>query len=341
MSRTVPVPTRRLGVALVTAAVAAGTCAAVLATAPGAQAAPLLTVTQNLLPGLAAATDLGPASPSTVLALTVSVPRPDPAGEAAFISAAHDPNSASYGQFLTPSAFATRFGVPAAQRDAVRSFLAGGGLTVDSVSAAGDLFTVHGTVAQVDGLLHTAEHRFTVSGTSFLANTAAPVTPANLGITNVIGLNTLQRYRLPAKTTPQQGTCQGTTCIGGTTPQDLWTAYEQPATYQGQKRGLAVFGEGATTGVIADLRTFESHFGLPVMPVTVKHPAGDTDFSDTSGSVEWNIDTQGSSGMAPKASGLTLYFGEDLSDADVAKVFSQFTDDAQGPLEASASYGEC
>jgi subtilase family serine protease len=45
--------------------------------------------------------------------------------------------------------------------------------------------------------------------------------------------------------------------------------------------------------------------------------------------------------MAPRTSGLTLYFGSDLSDADVARVFSQFTDDAKGPLQASASYGEC
>ena len=75
--------------------------------------------------------------------------------------------------------------------------------------------------------------------------------------------------------------------------------------------------------------------------MTVQHPAGDTDFTDDSGHVEWNIDTQASSGMAPDADSLTLYFGTDLSDADVAKVFSQFTDDANGPKQASASYGEC
>jgi subtilase family serine protease len=36
-----------------------------------------------------------------------------------------------------------------------------------------------------------------------------------------------------------------------------------------------------------------------------------------------------------------MYFGQDLSDQDVIKVFSQFTDDADGPRQASASYGEC
>jgi pseudomonalisin len=45
--------------------------------------------------------------------------------------------------------------------------------------------------------------------------------------------------------------------------------------------------------------------------------------------------------MAPGLAGLDLYFGTDLSDADVAKVFSQFTDDQNSPRQASASYGEC
>jgi subtilase family serine protease len=45
--------------------------------------------------------------------------------------------------------------------------------------------------------------------------------------------------------------------------------------------------------------------------------------------------------MAPNVSKLTLYFGENLSDADVDLVFSQFTDDPTGPMQASASYGEC
>lgn len=327
-------PRLLLAVVLVAAAVAAPTWMA------PAHADVLSTVTQNLLPGLAAATDAGPAPQGQELALTISLDRPDPAGEQAFIAAAHDPANPQYGQFLTPAGFAERFGVPDAQRTAVNDFLSGGGLTVDSVSVAGDVFSVHGTVAQIDALMHTAIHSFTIDGTPFLANTAAPMTPASLSIANVVGLNTLQHYTLPART-PAQGTCFNGTCIGGTTPQDLWTAYEQPARYQGQRRGLAVFGEGATDSVISDLRQFEQHFGLPTVPVTVKHPKGDSDFTDTSGSVEWNIDTQASSGMAPQASGLTLYFGHDLSDADVTNVFSQFTDDASGPLEASASYGEC
>lgn len=300
----------------------------------------LSTVSRNVLPGLANATRIGSDTTST-LGLLVTVKRPHPDQEKALLTAEHTPGNAAYRHFLTPAQFASRFGVPAAQRQAVESFFTQGGARVEHVSTAGDQFTVRGTTAALGGLLHTGFGRYRVGERTFVANQSAPVTPAALGISNIVGLNTLQRYSLPAKPTTHQGTCVASTCVGGTTPQDLWGVYDQPATATGSGQGLAVFGEGQTDGVISDLRAFESHFSLPQVPVTVKHPAGDTDFSDDAGHVEWNIDTQASSGMAPDASGQTLYFGSDLSDADVSKVFSQFADDATGPKQASASYGEC
>lgn len=328
---------RLLGSALVLPALALG----LTTTTPAhADTGLLSTVTQNVLPGLANATLLAPDTTSN-LDLIVSVPRPDPAGERALIAAEHTPGNPQYRHFLTPDQFAARFGVPAGQQAAVRGFFSSGGATIDHVSAAGDVFTVSGPTATFAKLFGTSFNRYRIGTTDFVANTSAPITPASLGIANVVGLNTLQRYSTPAKAMRQQGTCLGSTCLGGTTPQDLWSVYDQPAAHTGAGQSMAIFGEGATDGVINDLRAFEQKFSLPQIPVTVKHPAGDTDFTDDSGHAEWNIDTQASSGMAPDASGLTLYFGSDLSDADVTKVFSQFTDDSTGPMQASASYGEC
>jgi len=320
---------------------------------------PALASTHNVLPGLSRAADLGAAPASTPMRLVVAVKRPDAAAEKAFVAAVHDPASPDYRHFLTPAQFQARFGVTEAQRQSVASFLTGGGLSLDKVSAAGDVYSVRGSASQVGALFGTAIHRYSYGGQKFLANTAAPTFPSRLGITNVIGLNTLQQFSLPAKVAKaakagtQQGSClpAGITCTdsclpvlgctGGTTPQDLWSVYERPDSATGKGQGVAVFGEGATDGVVSDLRAFETKFGLPQVPVTVKHPAGDTDFSDDSGRAEWNIDTQASTGMAPDVDNLTLYFGADLSDADVTSVFSQFTDDTDGPKQASASYGEC
>jgi hypothetical protein len=45
--------------------------------------------------------------------------------------------------------------------------------------------------------------------------------------------------------------------------------------------------------------------------------------------------------MAPDLSELVLYFGTDLSDADVLKSLSTWVNDPSGPLQANASFGEC
>jgi subtilase family serine protease len=319
---------------LITVTLATGLAAPVAHGATG-----LWTVTQNLLPGLANATPVGAAPTGAPMSLVITLARPDPAGEQALLDAEHNPSSPRYGQFLSPDEFAAAFGVPQSQLDQASAWLTKTGMMIDSVSAARDQVSLHGTATQVSALFSTPIQQFSYAGGTFLANTAAPVTPYGLGITNVIGLNTLQRLSLPAKA--QQDTCLQSTCTGVTTPSDLWSVYQQPTPYQGQGQQVAIFGEGKSDGVISDLRTFESKFGLPQVPVSVKHPANDTNFTDDSGHVEWNIDTQASTGMAPKISGLTLYFGQDLSDADVTKVFSQWTDDGAGPKQASASYGEC
>jgi subtilase family serine protease len=309
--------------------------------------------TANLLPGLSQATDLGPVASSTPLDLVVTLARPDAAGERAYIAATADPGSPQYRHFLTPAQFAQRFGVPDAEVAKVRDFLSAGGLTVGHVSTAGDQLSVRGSAADVEALFRTAVHSFSAQGKRFVANLSAPSFPSDLPIANIVGLETLTSFTVPHHAGGQQSTCLplGVTCTdtclpavgctGGTTPADLAGVYQRPASARGAGQGLAVLGEGQSDDVIADLRAFEQHFGLSQVPVTVKHPAGDTDFSDDSGRPEWDIDTQASSALADQASGLTLYFGTDLSDADVARVFSTFTDDADGPMQASASYGEC
>ena len=115
----------------------------------------------------------------------------------------------------------------------------------------------------------------------------------------MIGLNNL----LAAHT--DQTTCEESVCTGLTTPQDLWSIYGQPTKISnpdadfGQGQTMAVLGEGAVSGVISDLRAFEAEHHLPQIRINIDS-VGD-DFQDTSGSGEWDIDTQASTGMSPKA----------------------------------------
>ncbi len=340
---------------------------------------------QDVLPGLFLLSP-APADPSTVLHVGFSLTRPASVVEAedAYQRAVYDRASPDFHRFLTPAAFDQAFGEPASATAAVSSWLAGGGLTVSYGGGAGDWIQATGTVAQLSRLLGVTFATYQAGGTSFVANQQAPTVPAALGVADVVGLNTLQRFSVPA--TPDlraalpagasaalTGATRALTAATGATraaatrgaahrghvatpaavpsgpgclpscvytPQDLWSLYDQPAQDEGQGVTMAVLGEGQTADVVANLRDFENAMKLPVVPVTV-HDVGAGPFTDDSGQVEWDLDTQASTGMAPEAAGETLYFAASLADADVETALTSWVDDPKGPLQANASFGEC
>ena len=126
-------------------------------------------------------------------------------------------------------------------------------------------------------------------------------------------------------------------------PKNLWSIYDQPSTNLGNGQTMGILGWGVTDGVVADLRSFENEWKLPQVPVTVKR-YGDTSTPDTSGdgaTGEWELDTQASTGMAPNVTSETLYFAHHNTDADILASLAGWVNDRTGPLQASASYGEC
>ena len=147
------------------------------------------------------------------------------------------------------------------------------------------------------------------------------------------------------------------------TPQDLWGIYNDPgaaaltkadgtstpsavqssAASLGQGQTMGIFGEGETSSVIAQLRLFEAAMGLPKTPVRVVHTEGGSDsaYGDNTGAIEWYLDSQSSTGMAPDVSRLDFYFAKTLFDADIFQDFNTWANDANGPRQMNASFGEC
>jgi subtilase family serine protease len=320
----------------------------------------------DVLPQLASYTDLGPTATSRHMQLDITIARPNPAGEQALYHALYTPGSGSYHDFLTPAEFDSEFGVSQATFDAASGFATSHGLTVTSAPGSRDLLVLDGTVGQVEKTFGVSIHNFRGDGTTFYANTTGPLVPAGLSITGVVGLNSKLGMHLfhngpkspmpsgtPHGTAPAQDTCAAGTCTGLTTPQDLWSIYDQPGGAGadpngnttvdfGQGQQMAVFGEGQTDPVIANLRTFERLHKLPQVPIQVVHTDGkQVSYNDNSGEIEWDLDTQASTGMSPDVLDEVLYFGHDLSDQSVLNVFNTWADDPHGPLQANASYGEC
>jgi pseudomonalisin len=333
--------TRSVGTALVTAGLLLSGAAGLRAAAPGVPAAATASTTTlaaNVLPGLAELPSRGVPSPLTELHIGVGLQPADPAGELALYHDLYDPQSPLFHHFLGPAELASRFGVPEARFGAVADWLRGGGLAISHVDAGRTFLQAVGTVAQLDRLFATMLRRYSAGGESFIANDRPPTVPSGLGIVSIVGLNTLQRFSVPRRPIPAPG-------VGGVytdtyTPQALWSLYDQPNENMGQGQTMAVIGAGATDAVIGDLRRFEDLNRLPHMPVVVKH-AGAGTFGDNSGGVEWDLDTQASTGMAPLARREDLYFANTLSDADVETAFSAWVSDPDGPRQADASFGEC
>ena len=345
------------------AALAADAVSPAGATSSGTQLVP------SVLSGLSLATLDGPAPATQEISIGVSVQRPNAAGEEALYGELYDPSSPEYEQFLTPAEFNQEFGVPAAESSAIGDWLQGGGLTLETSSAGRDYFTAEGTVAQLDSLFDVSIGEYTFQGKNFFANNVAPSVPTDLPIDAVVGLDNVRQFSLDslsgavntglsaAQVGPQSGD-QGTL-----TPQDLWGVYDDPgaaaltnadgtstpATLEsskvdlGQGQTMGVFGEGETSSVVAQLRLFEEAMGFPKVPVrTIETEGGpDSAYGDNSGAVEWYLDSQSSTGMAPDASQLDFLFAKSLYDSDVFEDFDYWANDPTGPSQMNASFGEC
>jgi hypothetical protein len=308
---------------------------------------PTTTLPADVVPSLGSYTDLGPVAADQQLDVVVPLQHDD-AAIAAYEASLNDPSSSNYEQWLTPAQFAAKFDAPATDVATVRNFVTRDGLQLYNSDGLGDLTLASGTAAQVERTFGVRLDNYVASdGTHFYANVNAPTVPSGVGVVGVLGLQNLVQLKDPkAKSGPgnpePQGQCVPVAgaCTGLLGPTDLWSVYDQPSTDLGNGQSIGIIGEGQTADVIAALREFEKTRNLPVVPVQVywTDPGPKT---DDSGRVEWELDTQASTGMAPDVSQLRLYFGSDLSVGGLATSLQTWASDPNGPNQVNASIGIC
>src|ERR1700757_4130545 len=332
-------------------ALAAIGCAALLGAGSPAHATggATTTLSNDVVHNLSLATLTGSVPATQTVTVGVFLSNPNQAAEDAYAKQLYDPSSPNYGNYLDPGTFNTQFGVPAANYQAAQSWLQASGLTVTSVEGATDYMLASGSAAQVEATFGTPLNNYTAAGRDFYANTVAPTVPASLGISQVFGLNNFNRLHIPrvqatgAMTTTAVPTSGNVPKTGLLSIRDLWSIYDAPSTNLGNGQTMAIFGWGVTDPVIPDLRSFEAEWGLPGVPISVKK-YGSTSTPDTSGdgaTGEWELDTQASTGMAPNVKSETLYFARHNDETESLAAFTGWVNDRNGPLQGSASFGEC
>jgi pseudomonalisin len=303
---------------------------------PAAAAPTMQVLSRDTIPSGWLKTPAGSPDPSAPWHVGVSVAGRDAPGLKALLRDQYVKASADYQHFLTPAEFAQRFGAVATDTAAVKDWLAAKGLSVTYTNPAGTYLMASGSVAQVEDTFATHLANFTgQAGTpfaSYTANTSPPTVPT--AVTAVAGLDTLSvAHTSVARPAifPIPGLYD---------PKNLWKAYEQPDDNTGQGQRLAAFGWGAPSTIATDLVKFETNNNLPRVPLTVLQ-VGTPNNTDTAGLVEWDLDSQASTGMAPSAAGMTFYFANSGSSDLLAQAINVWANDAVGAKQASGSYGLC
>jgi subtilase family serine protease len=154
-----------------------------------------------------AAADAGAIAGSTEITGTVYLAGQDAAGLTTYATAVSDPSSASYGHYLSPTAYQARFGATTAQVTAVRKWATDSGLTV--LSTTDHAITVKGTNSAITKAFGTGIHQYRVGGQLRHAPAGNVVVPASVSAA-ILGVNGLSstgsNVAKPASTRAATGT---------------------------------------------------------------------------------------------------------------------------------------
>ena len=244
---------------------------------------------------------------------------------------------------LSTAQFAAQFGPTPGEVESVVSYLRGQGFT--NVQTSAQLVSADGTAAQAAKAFNTSLESFQLGGAAVYVNTQPAFVPASLGgvVSAVLGLSNAAKMTVhPNATRPHASCFPAASPTGQCTPafdaKDVQAYYDAASTPVGMATTVAVMAEGDVSGTVADLQYAENKQGLPQVPVTVVKVGLPS--TDTAGVVEWDLDTQSSTGIAQTVKMLYIYDTTSLSDSDIANEYSKWVGDNIATL-GNSSFGEC
>lgn len=303
------------------------------------------TISGSRPPLAAQAKDVGRVAPETMLHGMSIVFKHSPAQDSelqTLIAAQQNPSSPLYHQWLSPDEFAARFGMADSDLTKVEAWLQEQGFSVDSVARSRNRIAFSGTVSQIQAAFATELHYYSMNGNTHFAPASDLSIPAALApvvqdVTNLSSFRPQPRVSRPtANFTSSQS---GHTFL---TPPDVATIYDikpaYTAGFTGKGQTIAVVGQ--TSVSLTDIENFQSAAGLSVKdPTLVLVPSTGNVLESPGDESESNLDLEYSGGMAPGATILFVYVGDDLNSTVFDSIIYAVENDI-API-ISDSYGLC
>src|ERR1700722_19068956 len=341
-------------------------CMAMLAaiTSPGAQGQNWVSTATKAYPAqyVSNLTLTGPLPASTTMHIAVGLQEQNASQVQPTLKRMITPGDSLFGTSLTVDQFAAQFGATSTQVQAVTTYLTNSGFTNVTVAPNNLIIEADGTAAEVEAAFNTSLSQYSLKGATVFANTTAAQVPSSLSgiVVAVLGLNNialLHTDMTKLSTGPQTFTdpCTPPECPTPDTSNETFTAQQYQIAYDaacpsdnptcaahnfptGSTTAVGIIAEGNLTQVVKDLRTYETTYALPQVPVTVVN-AGIAS-TDTSGEDEWDLDSQTSTGIAQQVSHLYFYVATSLTDSDIALAINKAV--SQNKVKAfNMSFGEC
>ncbi len=283
--------------------------------------------------------DQGPVAPDMMLDYVTLHLKPTPAQQAdldQLLTDLQDPKSSHYRQWLTPEAYADRFGASPADLEQIAGWLQGQGLTVVTKARGRNFVVFKGAAAMVQAALHVEIHRFLVDGEMHFANVGEPSVPVAIQ-PFTIGFSGLDDFKLKSPTEEAQplpaAVFQNQHVLG---PPDLSVIYDTAPFYgigvTGAGMKLAVMGQSDVN--LSDIATYQATVGLPANAPVKLLVANSSYPGITSDSGESDLDLEMTDAIAPYAEIVFVY------STNVVYSVAYAIDQAVAPV-ISYSYAGC
>ncbi len=264
-----------------------------------------------------------------------------------FIAAAHDPASPLFRAKLKAGDLTANFLPSQAQAQAVANYLSRAGFTNISISANRLLVSADGTAGNARTAFGTRFVKATdENGRAAYANIDDAKVPAALAdlVLSVSGLQTVTHPHTMIVKAAQQnsGTTHGRPGSGSTlvghNPTTFPTIYDVGSTPTASTITVGIISDGDMTQPLKDLTSFTTANHLPAVNtqvVTVGTPG-----TDTSGTPEWDLDSQDIVGMSGGVGKLIFYAANSLTNSALTAAFNRVVSDNQAQV-INVSLGEC